>query len=298
MKGSIGPLAMLGALLLVLPTAYAATSISTTATEDDPIIIPHAGSASIPFNVTITCDQILTGIPGSMGPALTITVTGSGPEWLNATDTEVEFELSDCSDADPTSEFPITKPGNLPVTVTADNAGMAKQTVTMTAGDDTVDATIMVEYNAYFDFIVDAEFPMDTGGDPVTFNVTYDVSQVNAPSMVMIDDSPAKPQLGSLSGLGFHNFDPVGEGILVNEVTYKPSAKGEDTVTFITWAHCLCDSELMTEPQEITWTFVNDGGGGGGDGGDGGDDNGIPGFEVVLMAGVLAAAAVALRRRL
>lgn len=280
-------------ILLVAAPAQAAIEITTDAVEGEEAVIAAGGSGEVNFTVTMDCSDFVSSGPSA---SMDVTVSASGPEWLNGSDETVTFDGAECPTA---SDLRLSQDGTITLTDGGTDSAMVPTEVTLTAdpGDDTATAMVIVEYQTYYKFTADADFPLEVGSDPVSFNITLDVSGANAPSMAMFDKSPSKAEFGSLSGLpDFENFDPLGEGISTHTVTYTPSGGGweEDHVEFITWAHCLCDGSLKTEDETVNWTFVNTASAGG-NGGDGDEES--PGLEVGVMALGVVAVAIALRRR-
>lgn len=288
-------LAGLAALILLIAVpSQGAIEISTDAEEGDETMIAAGGSGEIDFTVTMDCQDFLS--EGSA--SVEVTVSASGPEWLNGSDSTVTFEGTDCPGTAP--DFQLDRGGSITVTDGGTVDAMMSEEVTLSTdlGDDTATAAVMVEYQPSYEFSADADFPLEVGSDPVSFNITMDVSGANAPSMAMFDKSPSRAEFGSLSGLpDFHNFDPLDDGLFVSTVTYTPGGGGweEDHVEFITYAHCICDGSLMTEEETVNWTFVNTASSGGGGGGD--DDEESPGLEVGVLALGVVAVAMLLRRR-
>lgn len=280
------------ALMLLAPAANA----EVTATPDETLtaIAPDA-TTTVPFTATMACTDFvdegtITGMGSSVQSfAVTYPAGLSGPATV-----DVSIPGEPCLTS-PTGSSSAA--GNLPVTAEATAPGMTRLDITLTASDDTASTiSVQVGYRMGHSLIIDREFPIEVGAEPVTWNGTLTVT-ANADTMVMTQTTE-KAQFGTVGGVfPFKNFlDPMNT---VNEVqimfTYTPSATEwtDDKMAFTLWSHFMDDGAQKTDDDMIEWTFVNTND----HGGEPDDSKGSPGFGALSLIGLVAAAAFVARRR-
>ncbi len=281
-------LALLAAMLLA-PAAHA--DVTITPDEELAAINPE-GTATIGFTASLACSELVPGVVtggGSQSESLTLTY----PEGLTGPETvDLSFSGSPCA-SNPTGSTTTT--GSIDVTALASAPGMEALNIAAASHDTAAGAlTVQVGYRMGHSFIVDVEFPLEVGDEPVTWNGTLTVT-ANADTMVMTLKEK-KSEYGTVSGIfDFKNFrDIPAEGSTETIMfTYTPASQGweTDSSEFIMWSHYINDGAMKTPDETINWTFVNT------QSADEEPAKGSPGFGVVALMGLLGAAAVTLRRR-
>jgi hypothetical protein len=291
------------AAVLLAPLAAADVSHSTTFEGG---AIPYDGSATIPIQVSVGCDVIL----GSLGGAASIAVIA--PAWLNATSTTVTFDPMECA-ADPTVEA-ITKQADVTITPAADAPGLVNATLNATIvyvgeapgplGEARESPVMLPEVHVAYrpgHLLTpsgDQTFTVTDG--TYAFDMTMDIT-ANARTMVMFEDKKVTGG-GLVTGLQAHVFNvPNGERNLVQPVkfTAPQGAWDQVKVTFRNYSHCLdgtdCGDQLT---QIVTWTFKNGNPAAAAEpASEKAESKGAPGLMLPSLLGILALAAVALRRK-
>lgn len=307
--------------IVALACGFLISAAPTTPAQDQNGIVINMSDLADPiypffayplnFTISVGCGAVVRAAAANQEAHANVVVSGTGPAWLTIQGAQVEFDPADCS---PTNTGILTAPGTATVTANFTAPGLVATTFTFTATvDGAVPATsdtdttpITVAYFPGYSFSTDGLFPIEVVNGTASFNATARVT-ANAETMVMfmIDQGPA---FGNLTGLPdsrlfmYPHPDNGTETLEEFVITYEAGPDFvSDTVVISTFSHANADPTLMTEKQTLTWTFVAPGGSlpgvnetsGATDDGKGG----IPGPEVVLVvAGVLAAVAVARRR--
>lgn len=288
------------AALFLLAGAQAAIIVDTS----ESIIVAPGGTATIPFTVTGDCQ-------GAVGPSLadilagsgsvSVPVTASGGEGLTFSSESVDLDYTSCiTGVDPTNPGLPALTATGAITVTADQwaPGRNDQPITLTAGEDTTSANVMVNYTNLFAMTTDATFPLETKDGKATFNVTVDLT-TNARTMIMFFNDDAA--CGSITGLppvtNVNDGDfVVGEPMqIVWEITYTNNCSDNDSDMhkFHALAH-FQDKQFGDETRHpFEWSFTNEGTHS--ESGEGSEET--PGFGALFAALGLVGIAFVARRK-